>query len=409
MPAYRSSFPRLTWFLALLLPAAVLPVAARPLLVISIDGLDHRYLRDADSLKLRIPNLRRLVREGAWADRGVIGVMPTVTFPSHTSIVTGVRPDEHGILSNNRPKEDGGERYFFANLLKAPALWDAARKKGLKVAGVHWPVTVGSPSFDFDFPEHFKRRQGAGMDWAATAEKATPGLVERMIERYPSMSTEWIDDRVRALATIYLLKYEKPDLLLLHLVDHDSEAHETGPFSLHAKAMLERTDELLGDILAAKAPAMAVALVSDHGFERVDEVVNLHALLRQAGIEAALQSSGVLATTGDERAAALLRSLGIGREIPAGEWQRFLPNRPKPLAVFEPRQHTKFATDPAAPARAKVLHGDHGFWPLRYRSTFILWSPGSKAARLGELDMLSLAGRLAAVLNLDFRKEARHE
>lgn len=392
--------------LVLLVSGAAAALPARPLLVISIDGLDHRYLSEADAMKLRIPNLRRLVREGAWADKGVIGVMPTVTFPSHTSIVTGVRPDEHGILSNNRPKSEGGERYFFANLLKVPALWDAAKKAGLKVAGVHWPVTVDSPSFTWDFPEHFKRRQGAGMDWAATAEKATPGLAEKLMAHYPSIATEWIDDRVRALATIYLLKQEKPDLVLLHLVDHDSEAHETGPFSLHAKAMLERTDELLGDILAAKPAAMAVALVSDHGFERVDEVVNLFAMMREAGVQGEVKSMGVMATTDDERAAAFIRKLGIAREISAAEWQRFLPKRPKPLAVFEPPAHAKFATDPASPVRMKVMHGDHGFWPLRYRSTFILWTPGSTSARLGELDMLSLAGRLAAVLNLDFRKES---
>ena len=250
MPRYLPSF--------LLLGVAV--VSARPLLVISIDGLDHRYLRDADRLGLKIPHLRKLIQNGAWADKGVVGVAPTVTFPSHTSIVTGVRPDQHGIVNNNRPKEEGGERYFFANLMKAPALWDAAKKAGLKVGGVHWPVTVDSKSFEWDFPEHFKRRQGAGMDWEATAEKATPGLIAKMTARYPSMATEWIDDRVRALAAIYLLEYEKPDLVLLHLIDHDSEAHENGPFSPHANAMVERTDELLGDILAARPSNMAVAV-----------------------------------------------------------------------------------------------------------------------------------------------------
>ena len=384
-------------------------VAARPLLVISIDGLDHRYLRDADQLGLKIPHLRKLLHEGAWADRGVIGVVPTVTFPSHTAIVTGVRPDQHGILNNNRPKEEGGERYFFASMIKAPTLWDAAKRAGLKVGGVHWPVTVDSKNFDWDFPEHFKKRQGAGMDWEATAAKATPGLIEKMMARYPSIATEWIDDRARALATIYLLKYEKPDLLLLHLIDHDAEAHETGPFSMHAKAMVERTDELLGDILAAKPAKMAVALVSDHGFERIDEVLNIRGLLHEAGVTGAVTVTGTMVTTEDEAAARFLRGLKTAREIPAAEWQRFIPTRPKPLAAFEAPAHTQVATDPAAPVRAKILHGDHGLWPLRldYRSTFILWTPGGKPTRLGELDMLSLAGRLARILNLDFGKDPK--
>ncbi len=377
---------------------------ARPLLIISIDGLDHRYLRDADHLGLKIPHLRKLLKDGAWADKGVIGVVPTVTFPSHTTIVTGVRPDQHGILNNNRPKEEGGERYFFASFIKVPTLWDAAKKAGLKVGGVHWPVTVDSKSFDWDFPEHFKKRQGAGMDWKATAEKATPGLIEKMIAKYPSMPVEWIDDRIRALATIYLLKYEKPDLLLLHLIDHDSEAHENGPFTLHAKAMVERTDELLGQILAAKPANMAVALVSDHGFERIDEALNI-----RTQIKGQLTVSPTMVTTNDPAAADALRAMKTAREIPAAEWQRFVPNRPKPLAAFEAPPHTQFATDPAAPARTQILHGDHGLWPLRtdYRSTFLLWTPGGKSARLGELDMLTLAGRLAQVLNIDFGKEQK--
>jgi predicted AlkP superfamily pyrophosphatase or phosphodiesterase len=386
----------------LLIGAALLP--ARPLLVISIDGLDHRYLRDADKLGLKIPNLRKLVKDGAWADGGVVGVVPTVTFPSHTSIITGVRPDQHGILNNNRPKEDGGERYFFASFLKVPTLADAAHEAGLRVGGVHWPVTVDSKSFDWDFPEHFKKRQGAGMDWAATAEKSTPGLIEKMTAKYPSMAIEWIDDRIRALATIYLLKYEKPDLLLLHLIDHDSEAHETGPFSVHAKAMVERTDELLGDIMAAKPANMAVALVSDHGFERIDEVVNI-----RTQVQGNLNVTRTMVTTDDPVALDGLRALRTSREIPAGEWRRFFPNTPKPLGAFETPPHQLFAVDAAAPASTKILHGDHGLWPLRpdYRSTFVLWTPGGRGARIGEVDMLSLAGRLAQVLNVDFGKEPK--
>jgi predicted AlkP superfamily pyrophosphatase or phosphodiesterase len=223
------------------------------------------------------------------------------------------------------------------------------------------------------------------------------------------MAVEWIDDRVRALATIYLLKYERPDLVLLHLIDHDSEAHETGPFSRHARAMMERTDELLGDILAAKPARMAVALVSDHGFERIDESLNIRALLREAGVKGDVVVSGPMVTTNDAAVAAYLRSMKTAREIPAAEWQRFVPHRPRPLAAFEAPPHTTFATDPSAPARTKILRGDHGLWPLRpdYRSTFILWVPGGKPARLGELDMLTLAGRLAQVLEIDFGKEQK--
>jgi len=78
----------------------------RGLLMISVDGLDYRYLRDADKLGLKIPNLRRLMRDGEVTE-GIEGVAPTVTWPSHTTMITGVDPAEHGILGNRRPRMDG--------------------------------------------------------------------------------------------------------------------------------------------------------------------------------------------------------------------------------------------------------------------------------------------------------------
>ena len=90
---------------AFVLLAAAVWLHAAPLLVISIDGLDYRYLRDADQLGLKIPNLRRVMAQGEVAD-GVVGVFPTVTWPSHTTLITGVAPRVHGIRGNRRPRAD---------------------------------------------------------------------------------------------------------------------------------------------------------------------------------------------------------------------------------------------------------------------------------------------------------------
>src|SRR4030095_12402362 len=78
---------------------------AQPLLVVSVDGLDNRYLRDRDQMGVKIPHIRRLIKEGQWSE-GVIGVVPTITWPSHTTIITGVEPRVHGILSNRKPGGD---------------------------------------------------------------------------------------------------------------------------------------------------------------------------------------------------------------------------------------------------------------------------------------------------------------
>ena len=97
------------WLLAVVL-LCVLCVAVAPalaqvgtspplLLMISVDGLRPDYVTAADARGAKVPNLRRFLKEGAFAE-GVLGVVPTVTYPSHTTLVTGVWPARHGILNN---------------------------------------------------------------------------------------------------------------------------------------------------------------------------------------------------------------------------------------------------------------------------------------------------------------------
>ena len=367
---------------------------ARPLLVVSIDGLDQRYLRDADKLGLKIPNLRKLLREGATAD-GVIGVMPTVTWPSHTTLISGVIPHVHGILGNRRPKAEGGEYYWSTNLLKAPTLLDAVRKQGGKSAAITWPVTVDG-LIDFNLPEAFSRRNGGGMDMATIEAKGTPGLVDAIAREYPSFPTEWMDDRARTQATMYFLRFPKPDLILVHLVDHDAAAHDNGPFSREAKAMIEYSDELLGEILKVMPAEYALAVVSDHGFERTDHVVEIE------GDDLTVTPWLVLAHT--EAAAAHMRKQagekkGIGRQLEAAELKRRAPQFPDSVAAWEPAPHYGFA---AAGTTPEFERGNHGYWPTRadYRSVFLLYGRGIRPQRFPEMEMTSIAARLAEVAEI---------
>jgi predicted AlkP superfamily pyrophosphatase or phosphodiesterase len=389
---------------ALLLCLAVAVARGTPLLVISVDGLDYRYLRDADQLGLRIPHMRRLAAEGASA-AGVVGVVPTVTWPSHTTLISGVPPHVHGILGNRRPKSEGGDYYWSASLLRSRTLLDVLREKGMKSAAVTWPVTVDAP-IDFNLPEYFQGRNGGAMDLPSIESKSTPGLVQEIAETFPSFAQHWMNDRTRALATVYLLESRKPDLLLLHLVDHDAEAHEQGPFSREAKAILEYTDELIGEILRAAPKEMIVALVSDHGFERTDTVVNLR-MLREDNVSI----TPFLLIARNDAAAAKVRKLrmdpklGIGREVPVAECKDMSIDCGEALAVWEPAEHFAFsAGDPAS----KELHtkprekGNHGLWPTRanYRSVFVLWGPGIQQQELPEMQMIDIAARFAQVLGV---------
>jgi predicted AlkP superfamily pyrophosphatase or phosphodiesterase len=353
--------------------------------------------------------MRRLLSQGRHA-QGVVGVYPTVTWPSHTSLITGVRPDQHGILGNRRGRQEGGDYYWTAGFLKAPTLWQAAHDRGWTTAAVTWPVTVGAP-ITFNLPEYFQRRNGGGMDLESVAAKATPGLVEEIASSYPSFPQQWVDDRTRTLAVLYLLQRKQPDLVLVHLVDLDSEEHDQGPFESNAKAVLEATDELIGGMLAVLPGGYNFALVSDHGFERVDKIANLPVLLAQNGITGEILSMGGIAATSDPKVAALLRQsakkpeTGIGREIPHEELVQYAPQLSAMIAVFEPAEHVMFGAAAKGPYFGPPSEkGNQGFWPLLrdYRSVFLIFGPGIKPGVEPEIQMISIAGRLSAPLGFPF-------
>jgi type I phosphodiesterase/nucleotide pyrophosphatase len=365
--------------------------AKQPLVVISVDGLDNRYLAQADRLALRIPTLRKLMREGQVSS-GIIGVVPTITWPSHTTLITGVDPVTHGILGNWRPP---GDRYLDYSQIKSPTLIGAAHHAGLTVATVTWPVTVNAP-VDWNLPEYFEKRRGGSMDTRSIESKSKPAdLVAKISADYPSFAQEWMDDRTRTLAALWLLRHGKPQLMLVHLVDLDSEEHDNAPFSREANAVLERTDELIGEILGALPAGSALAVVSDHGFERIDRIVNLKPVAPGA------MQTGAIVIAPDEGTAAELRELkqdqkyGIGREISKEEFARFPSSLTRnPAAVFESTEGVMFGTTEGKLAEI----GNHGHWPMRYRSVYVMWGRGIPHQVLPEFSIKEIAGRLAIVV-----------
>ena len=207
------------------LAALFLPAEAAPrhkLLVISFDGLDWRYLRDADTLGLKLPNIRKLLSRSQVAD-GVVGVWPTITWPSHTTMLTGEPPFRHGILANAGGPLDITQSYWSATKIKVPTLTQCAVANGRTTAAINWPVTVNA-NITWNLPEVYAKRNGDSSDLASVDRYGTQGLVAEITRAYPSFAYRWLDDRTRTLATVYLLKAKQPDLVLLHLAELDSES-----------------------------------------------------------------------------------------------------------------------------------------------------------------------------------------
>jgi len=383
-------------------------LAKQPVLVITVDGMDQRYLTDSDRLGLKIPNLRKLMREGQWS-AGVVGVVPTVTYPSHTTILTGVEATEHGILANSLPDKDGNNRYWSTELLKVKTLLDAAHESGLKTGSVNWPVTVGAIS-DFNLPKVARKTRGYAQDLRTVSSKANPpDLVNRVNGMFASLRREWFDDRSRTLAVRYLLKAERPDFLIVNLGDHDETGHVNGPFTPEALAALEYLDELIGTILLDVPKDYAVLVLSDHGFEKWDREVNLGVVAAQRGVKG-IRSLGYVVVADDAEAAKLLAELrqdpqyGIGRDVPREEIQRFSPDLLGAAAVYEPAPAAWFGSATSGEVVTKPADlGRHGYWPTRYRAAYLAWGAGIRPERIAEMSLKDVAGRIATLLGIPFK------
>jgi len=275
-----------------LLAITPLPALAEPVLLISIDGLRPGDVLEADKRGLALPNLRRFLTDGAHAS-GVTGVLPTLTYPSHTTLMTGVSPARHGIVSNNSfdPMQiNQGGWYWYAQDVKVPMLWDAAAKAGLSTGNIHWPVSVAAKGISWNLPQIW--RTGHADDARLLDALATPGLkaeLERAVGQPYAMGIDesLSGDQNRGRFATALIAAHQPDFLTVYLTALDHEQHGSGPDTPAAKAVLEKIDAIVGDLIAAERkahPDALIALVSDHGFEATHSGLNLFRPFIDAGL-----------------------------------------------------------------------------------------------------------------------------
>lgn len=375
-----------------------------PVLMISIDGLRPDAVLDADKHGLKIPMLRSFLTGGSYA-QAVINVNPTVTNPNHTTLVTGVLPAEHGIY-NNRPFAPTAKlpkSYSSYAQIKAPTLWGAAKAAGLKTGSIFWPVTQRATDIDFNLVE------GNDEDDAKIADDA-----------------------------IALIEQKNPELLTVHFVNFDHQQHEFGPFSAEGNAALERIDTALGRVVAAYRKTHSggvIAVVSDHGFDRVTHQVNLNAAFVDAGF---IKLSGkgdeqevtswkafvwyvggsamiVLQDRKDQKTKAsvseYLQKLaadpanGIERIYARDEYaNRGLPPAAEFVVAFKPGYRMANAmTGPIVKPSKGGAHGAFSTRTLRadMHSSFFITGPGIAAGHnLGIIDMRQIAPTLAAELKV---------
>lgn len=215
-------------------------------IMISLDGFRHDYVQKYDP-----PNLKKFIEGGSQAE-ALIPIYPSLTFPNHYTLVTGLTAEHHGLVGNHFYDPQTKREYSMMDgnatddgtWYGGVPLWSAAELEGMVSASYFW---VGSqaeiagkrPSYWYKFDDtvpHSKR-------------------IDQTIEWL-----KWPDS-------------QRPHLILLYFSEVDSAGHKYGPDSPEVKQAVLDIDKDLG-VLFERVKETKVAtdiiIVSDHGMQLVD-------------------------------------------------------------------------------------------------------------------------------------------
>lgn len=420
-------------------------------LVVSIDGLRPEIYLDPEKSGVMVENMTRLRQRGIYADR-VLSVFPSVTYPAHTTMVTGSSPERHKVSSNFYPGTV--EWLSRSSDIHTTTLWQVAKRAGMTTAAVMWPMTDGA-EVDWLVVEKSKARSHAAGMRTALREGSSGGLLERLEARtgqsLPPSGPVSVR-RMDQLATAYtaqILQDHKPDLTLVHFLEADHVQHRFGPDSIEAARAFERIDGHIGHLLAAlQAAGIAersnVIIVGDHGFSAVHTAININSLLHEMGYAAvnspapaseadqrgqdAAQTSDLVRFDSQAGSGAFFPKPGAGPERLAEftrDLEALINRRYRPLLNFVSQQQLRelgaypgaIAAVSAAPGYMvmampglDVMHathqyqGMHGYLPEMPEMITGLVAAGPdfrNGVRLPILRLLDLAPTIAEILGLD--------
>lgn len=290
----RHNLLRLCSWLALMVASSV-PMLSAPqpqpgaasnhVVIISLDGFGGWALDDPF---LPLPALRGLAERGVVA-KGMRPVNPTVTWPNHTSMVTGVTPAKHGVLFNGilvrqpgvapriEPWRDKKE------MVRARTLYDAAHERGLTTAQVDWVAIQNAPTITWEFPE---RPDPKGQ---IARELVQTGVISEADLAAFSTRNILYRDHIWTSAAAHILRQHRPHLLLFHLLNLDSTQHRYGPRTPAAMTAMAHNDSQVARIVqtleeTGLMPRTTVFVVSDHGFKAVKRHIRPNAAFKKAGL-----------------------------------------------------------------------------------------------------------------------------
>lgn len=439
---FRFALPAATLLALSGLLAPTEPVAAQPradhVVLVSVDGFRPDFYLPGSSWPA--PNMQEMARDGAHAE-GVRGVFPSVTYPSHTTIVTGALPARHGIHYNRpfEPEGQTGEWYWFESSIQVDTLWDAVRAAGKTTAAVSWPVTVGAP-IDRFLPEVYSLDPDSDR-LLPMIEGATPGLwqeLEREATGRLSLrnfsGAQMTRDDTTGAAAAYLLETDKPALLALHLISTDRFQHEQGRESDVARRAVGAADRAIGAIRDAAERAgvlerTAFVVTGDHGFVDLHTQIMPNVWLAKAGLHGSEPDRGEWRATfhpaggaaflhlrdaDDRDAEAAARKLLHDLPAPTRRLFRIVEREQLDLAGAAPDAlfalagtlGVSFGADATGDALRPTSGGAHGFFPTDFPEIltgFVGWGAGfNKGRTVHRMGLTDIADVIAMLLDVEF-------
>ncbi len=265
----------------------------RHVILVTIDGFPAYLWHDQT---IPLPNLRKLAAEGAVADAMTIS-NPAITWPNHTTLVTGVTPRKHGVLYNGLVTRQGpgkptkNEQWADkSRLVRVPTVYDAAFKAGLTTAEVDWVAITRPGTINWSFAEIAdpaavlpREMVAAGV---ATEDEIQAAAAKTVDGKRMNAATR---DGLWTRAASFVFTKHHPNLLLFHPLNTDGQHHRFGPGSPESIAALKLADGFIGELVhaidASGLRAQTTLIVTtDHGFKKVEKFIYPNVALKQAGL-----------------------------------------------------------------------------------------------------------------------------
>lgn len=212
-------------------------------ILISLDGFRADFLKRGLS-----PTLQKFIDTGV-SPAYMLPSFPSVTFPNHWSIVTGLYPESHGVVGNSFWDPELQKEFFYTDPERSlqkywwggEAIWETAERQGVKAAVHMWPGSEAQPvDFEISYLDQFNKSE----------------IPSRKIDRI----MEWLDKPIDS----------RPQFIASYFHHVDTAGHKYGPNSTEVNSTIGMIDTVLGQLFSDiesrnLTNIVNVVVVSDHG------------------------------------------------------------------------------------------------------------------------------------------------